>query len=314
MDRYLTLEIVRITEMAALYANRYMGRGDEIQAYMSASSAMLKVLNSIHADMSIIIGSDIEESGLADGVRIKNAAAPEIDIALKPLDGKTTCAKGGHNSVSVITFGDKGSFMPAAAGLMTKIAVGPDVKGIIDIDQPPSVNIKRVARAKNKYIEDITVCVLDRDYNRSVVEQIRKTGARIVFIQGGDISGVISAAMPDNRVDLLIGTGGRKEGVIAAAALKCLGGDMQARYVYNPNDEKSGKAASIDYEKIYTISDLVPGNETMVAITGVTDGVLLDGVRYMSGGAETSSIVFRQKTHTIRLIKAMHRFDSKPVF
>lgn len=312
MDRYLTLGIVRITEMAALYASRYMGRGDETQAYASASNAMRQTLASIHGDINIVIGGDDAE--LASGTRITTASEPKIDVALKPLDGKTTCARGGHNAAAVTAVGDAGAFMPTDPGLMTKIAVGPDLKGIIDIDLPPSVNIKRVARARKKYIEDVTVCVLDREYNMQTVDYVRETGARIVFIRGGDISGVVSAAMPDNQIDLFIGTGGRREGVLAAAALKCIGGDMQARYVYQADDEHSNAMANVDYNKIYTISDLVPGTETVVAITGVTDGVLLKGVRYVSGGAETSSVVFRQKTHTIRQIQAIHRFDSKPGF
>ncbi len=204
--------------------------------------------------------------------------------------------------------------MPTRSGYMMKIAVGPEAKGVIDIDQSPSINIKRVARAKGRYIEDITVCVLDREVNREIVEEIRQTGARIVFIRDGDISGVISAAMSENPIDILIGVGGRKEGVLAAAALKCLGGDMQARYIRNEQDAGFPGMEDFNYGRIYGISDLVPGNEIMVAVTGVTDGVLLPGVRYFSGGAETSSIVFRQKTQTIRQIRATHKFDFRPEF
>jgi fructose-1,6-bisphosphatase II len=291
-----------------------MGRGNEDMAYLSASDAMVKVFNGMNADMRIVIGADTDESHLADGTRIGDENGPHIDVAVKPLDGKMTCARGGHNAVSVVAVGDEGSFMPTVSGYMMKIAVGPDAKGIIDIDQPASINIKRVARAKGKYIEDITVCVLDREINRPIVEEIRKTGARIVFIRDGDISGVISSAMSDNPIDILIGVGGRKEGILAAAALKCLGGDMQARYIRKEGNGDSSAMAHVDYDKIYTISDMARGNEIMVAITGVTDGVLLPGVRYFSGGAETSSIVFRQKTRTVRQIKTTHHFDFKPGF
>jgi fructose-1,6-bisphosphatase II len=305
------METVRLTEFAALYASRHMGRGNEDLAYLSAEGAMLKGFNSIQASMRIAIGSDVQGSALPDGATIGTDTETKIDVAVKALDGKMTCARGGHNAASVVAVDTPGAFMPTSPGLMMKLAVGPEGRGMIDIDLPPAINIKRIARAKNKYIEDITVCVLDRDYNHSFVSQIRETGARIVFIRDGDISGAISAAMPNNQIDLLIGIGGRKEGVLAAAAIKCLGGDMQARYISREEDNDS---SDVDYNKIYSISDLVKGNETVVAITGVTDGVLLKGVRYISGGAETSSLVLRQKTHTIREIKAHHQFDFKPGF
>lgn len=311
MDRYLTIDTVHITEVAALYASRHTGRGNADLAYRSASGAMLKVFEGTQADMHIAIGSDMER-GLASGMRIGAGLEPRIDVAIKALDGKITCARGGHNATSIVAVGETGSFLSTDSGYMMKIAVGPEVKGVIDIDLPPTINIKRVARAQNKYIEDITVCILDREYNQPLVSQIRETGARIVFIRDGDISGVISTAMPGNAIDIFIGTGGRKEGILAAAALKCLGGDMQARFLYQAEDEDSKNMTGMDYNKIYTISDLVRGHETMVSITGVTDGVLLSGVHYLSGGAETYSIVLQQKTRTIRQIKALHQFDYNP--
>ncbi|PKL41169.1 MAG: fructose-bisphosphatase class II [Spirochaetae bacterium HGW-Spirochaetae-1] len=316
MDRYLTLEAVRLTEMAALHASRFMGRGDEDITYFSASEAMVNLLNTMNVDVDIVIGSDSQESKLMDGTVFGPGNGAKIDVAVKPLDGKMTCARGGHNAISIIAVGNPGSFMRTPSGHMMKIAVGPDAKGKIDIDQTPEINIKRVARAKGKYIEDMTVCVLDREVNSNMVEEIRQTGARIKFIRDGDISGAISAAITDNPIDLLIGVGGAKEGVLAAAALKCLGGDMQARYIHDDRRQSRGNAddSHIDYEKIYSISDLVRGSEIMVAATGVTDGVLLAGVRYFSGGAETSSIVMRQKTHTVRHINAVHHFDFKPIF
>ena len=288
-----------------------MGRGNADAAYLSASDAMFKAFQNQRADMYITIGSDMEKR-LASGTQICPEPAPRMDLAIKALDGKITCARGGHNATSIVAVGETGSFLATDIGYMMKIAVGPEVKDMLDIDLPPSINIKRVARAKNKYIEDTTVCVLDREYNQPLVQQIRETGARIVFIRDGDISGVISTAMPGNPIDILIGMGGRKEGVLAAAALKCLGGDMLARYVYRKEDEESENMAGIDYKKTYTISDLVRGQDTIVSITGVTDGVLLPGVHYISGGAETSSIVLQQKTRTIREIKALHQFDYNP--
>ena len=311
MDRYFSA--ARLTELAALYASRHMGRGNENAAYLSAEEAMLKAFALTEAGMRIAIGSNMEGSLLVDGIKV-GSGEPEVDVAVKPLDGKMSCARGGHNATSFLATDSIGSFMPTNAGLMMKIAVGSEGKGMIDIDLPPAINIKRIARAKNRYIEDITVCVLDRDYNKPFISQIHETGARIVFIRDGDISGAISAAMPGNQIDLLIGIGGRKEGVLAAAAIRCLGGDMQARYIYREEDKDSDNMTGVDYNKIYSMSDMVRGNETMVAITGVTDGVLLNGVRYVSGGAETSSLVLRQKTHTIREIKAHHKFDFKPGF
>ena len=311
MDKYLSA--VRLTELAALYASRHMGRGNENAAYLSAEEAMLRAFALAEVNMRIAIGSDMDGSRLVEGIRLGSLQnEPEADIAVKALDGKMSCARGGHNAASVLAIGSIGAFMPTDAGSMIKITVGQEGKGMIDIDLPPSINIKRIARAKNKYIEDITVCVLDREYNRSFVSQIHETGARIVFIRDGDISGAVSAAMPGNQIDLFIGIGGRKEGVLAAAAVRCLGGDMQARYIFREEDKDSDNMAGVDYNNIYNINDIVNGSEIMVAITGVTDGVLLKGVRYVSGGAETSSLVLRQKTHTIREIKAHHKFDFKP--
>jgi fructose-1,6-bisphosphatase II len=200
--------------------------------------------------------------------------------------------------------------------LMNKIAVGPEAKGVVDIDQPPDVNIKRVARAKGKYIEDITVCVLDREMNHQLIEDIRKCGARIKFITDGDISGVIATAVENSSIDIFMGIGGAKEAVISAAGLKCLGGDMQAKMYYNDYFEKSvaENLGRGNPDKIYKIKDLVKTDDILIAISGVTDGVLLPGVQYFKGGAKTNSIVIRQQTHTIRFINAVHQFDYKPIF
>jgi len=316
MDRHLTLEAVRLTELAALYASRYMGKGDEDITYLSASEAMANILNTMDVNVEIINGADESESKLCDGAFLGDPQGPKVEVTVKPLDGKMTCARGGHNAISVIAIGGQGSFMKSSHGYMEKIAVGPDARGIVDIDQTPEINIKRVARAKGKYIEDITVCVLDREVNNGLVEEIRKTGARIKYIRDGDISGIISTAIQDNPIDILMGVGGAKEGILAAAALKCLGGDMQARYVHKTRKDRKSveNSEETDPGKIYGISDLVQGDNIMVAATGVTDGVLLPGVRYFSGGAETDSIVIRKKTHTLRHINAMHQFDFKPVF
>jgi fructose-1,6-bisphosphatase II len=316
MDRHLTLEAVRLTESAAIYASRFMGKGDENEPFESATNAMLKVFSTIAIDGEIVVGSKNPLNKLHDGSIVGNQNGLKVDIAVKPLEGKRTCAWGGHNSISIAAIGPKGTFLRTPPLYMNKIAVGPEAKGVIDINQTPEINIKRVARAKGKYIEDMTVCVLDREVNQELVKNIRKTGARIKFISDGDISGAISTAMGDNLIDIMMGIGGAKEGVIAAAALKCLGGDIHGQIFYSDKKEKelAAQLGNGDCDKIYTLTDLIMNNDVLVSATGVTDGVLLKGVRYIQGGAETHSIILRQKTHTLRFVTAIHHFDFKPIF
>ena len=199
---------------------------------------------------------------------------------------------------------------------MEKIAVGSNVKGIVDITEEPEINIKRVARAKKKYIEDVTVCVLDRPRHSDLIEKIRSVGARIILISDGDISGAIAAAMDDSPIDILMGTGRSMEGVLAAAAIKCLGGDIHARLVYKDDNEKkiAEQNGIKDTGKVFSMNDLIPGKDLMFSATGITDGEFLKGVRFISGGAKTHSIVMRSKTHTVRFITAMHQFDYKPMY
>jgi fructose-1,6-bisphosphatase II len=312
----ITLEAVRSTEAAALYAARYMGKGDELTPYKSAAEAMFSVLSTMSIKARVVVGGKDDGCPLRDGTVLGAESDHELDLALKAIDGKRTCARGGHNAISIIAVGDPGAFMEVPKVKMTKIAVGPEAKGVVDINQPVEINIKRVARAKGKYIDDITVCVLDRPHNEPLIDDIRKTGAKIKFIPDGDVSGAISAALKDSSVDILLGIGGAKEGVLAAAALKCLGGDIQTKYVFlNEEERRLGEEAGItDLEKVYSISDMVKGSDLVVSATGITDGVMFKGVRYFPGGAETSSIVMRQKTHTLRMVNAIHRFDYKPVF
>jgi fructose-1,6-bisphosphatase II len=317
MDRNLALEVVRVTEAAALYASRHMGRGDETMASQSAVEAMARVFTSVAIDGTIIISSVSQSEGpLSRGASVGNKTGTPVEVALDPLDGKTTCASGGQNAISAIAIGEKGAFFNAPPIYMEKIAVGGDVKGVIDITQPPEINIKRVARAKNKYTEDLTICMLDRDRHRDLVQTIRKTGARIKLIRDGDISGAIAASMEDKSIDILMGVGGALEGVLAAAALKCVGGDIQARFVYrNDNDrELVRNSGENDLDRIYSINDLAVGNNIMFSATGVTDGELLPGVRFFAGGAETHSIIMRSKTRTVRFINARHYFDFKPIY
>jgi len=317
MDRNLALEAVRVTEAAALFASRHMGRGDPETANDAAIDAMLNVFSSVSIKGSIIIGAEGEKNKmLMRGNDVGNKTGSDADVGVAPLDGKITCASGGQNAIAAIAIGEKDSFLHAPPIYMEKIAVGREALGVIDITQPPEINIKRVARAKSKYIEDITVCVLDRPRHQKLIEQIRKTGTRIKTITDGDISGAIAAARGNSSIDILMGIGGAKEGILAAAAIKCLGGDIQARFVYNNEDdkEKVRQMGEQDLEKIYTLSDLISGKDVMFSATGITDGELLPGVRFFSGGAETYSIVMRSMTMTQRTITALHHFDYKPIY
>lgn len=314
MERNLALEVVRVTEAAALFASRYVGRGDAEGASESAIDAMEKVFSSVSIDGRVVIGKrDIE---MANYTEFGNKNGPEVDIVIDPLDGRMTCARGGQNSISAVGLGERDAFFIPPTLYMEKIAVGADTKGIVDITESPEINIKRVARAKNKYIEDVTVCVLDRPRHKDLIANLRSVGARIVLITDGDISGAIAAAMEDRPIDILMGIGGAMEGVLAAAAIKCLGGDFQAKLIYKDDDEISTarEMGITDPEKIYMISDLIPGKNVMFSATGVTDGEFLKGVRFHSGGAKTDSIVMRSRTHTVRYITAIHQFDYKPMY
>jgi fructose-1,6-bisphosphatase II len=315
MDRNLALELVRVTEASALYASRHMGRGNEELVNRSAIEAMVKVFSSVSVKGRIVISPDSDER-LKRGKEIGTGGGVGVDIVLDPLEGKTTCANGGQNAIAAIAIGEPGAFLEVPPIYMEKIAVGPEAKGAIDITQSPQVNIKRIARAMGKYIEDVTVCVLDRERHRELISCIRETGARIKLIQDGDISGAVAAGMKERPIDVLMGVGGAMHGVLAAAAIKCLGGDMQARFVFLNNEEKNlvSRMGIEDPERIFYLNDLVKGANIMFSATGVTDGELLSGVRYFSGGAFTTSIVMRSKTHTIRYITAEHRFDYKPMY
>ncbi|MFH0974943.1 MAG: class II fructose-bisphosphatase [Spirochaetota bacterium] len=317
MERNLALEGVRITEASALFASRYVGRGDADKAFGSAIEAMVKVFSSVSVDGKVVIGkSDAVNMRLTANSELGNKNGPEVDIVVDPLDGKTTCARGGQNSISAVAMGEKGAFFIPPTLYMEKIAVGGDVKGIVDITESPEINIKRVARAKKKYIEDVTVCVLDRPRHTELIERIRTVGARIILITDGDISGAVAAAMEDRPIDILMGTGRSMEGVLAAAAIKCLGGDIQAKLIFKNDEERefAHKSGFNDLNKVLMLSDLIPGKDLMFSATGITDGEFLKGVRFVSGGAVTDSIVMRSKTHTIRFITANHQFDYKPMY
>lgn len=318
MDRNLALEFVRITEAAALACARYIGGGDEKAADKAAVDAMRKAFDSVQIDGTVVIGEGERDEApmlyIGEKVGRRSGDAPAIDIALDPLEGTTICAKGGVGSISVIAVAEQGNFLHAPDTYMEKIACGPAAKGTIDIDASPTENIKRVAKALGKAVEDVTVVILDRPRHEDLIHEVRKSGARIFLIGDGDVSAAIAAAWPDSGIDLLIGTGGAPEGVIAAAALQCLGGDFQGRLKFRHEEEKARaqKMGVTDFAKKYSIDELAKGN-VMFCATGITDGPLLKGIKSLPGGrARTHSIVMRSETGTIRTIEAQHTLNKKP--
>ncbi len=303
MDRNLALEAVRVTEAAALSASRLMGRGDEKAADQAAVDAMRHALNALTID-----GTVVEKVGTGTG--------PRIDIALDPLEGTTITAKGGPNALAVIAMAEAGGFLNAPDVYMDKIAVGAGLpEGIIDLDDKPAKNLKNVATAKQVDVADLVVCILDRPRHTELIAKVREAGARIMLIGDGDVSGVIATSRPDSGVDLYVGSGGAPEGVLAAAALRCIGGQMQGRLIFR-NDNEKGRAARIgikDFNRKYGLLDLAKG-DVMFAATGVTSGTMLQGVRRIPGGAVTHSMVMRSKSGTVRIIEAQHNFTRKTGF
>ena len=317
MDRNLALELVRVTEAAALACGRWVGKGDKNAADGAATEAMRRTLDSIGIHGTVVIGEgEMDEAPmLYIGEKVGNGSEPEVDIAVDPLEGTTICAKGTTGAITTIAMATKGGFLHAPDMYMDKIAVGPQARGTIDITASPSENLKRVADAKSCYIQDLTVVILDRPRHEKMINEVRQAGARIHLISDGDVAPAIAATVIGSGVDMMLGIGGAPEGVLAAAALKCMGGDMQGRLVFlNPEEKVRAKAMGIDdFDRIYTAEDMARG-DVFFAATGVTNGELLNGVRYFSGGAETHSIVMRSKSRTVRFIKAQHQFDFKPVY
>ena len=317
MDRNLALELVRVTEAAALAAARMVGKGDEKAADKEAVDAMRKTLNSMPFKGTVVIGEGERDEApmLFIGEEVGSAESPEVDIALDPLEGTTICANGLTNAISVIAVGEKGNFLHAPDTYMEKLAVGPKAKGAINLEKGWTWNLNEIARAKGCYVEDLTVVILDRPRHEKLIKEVRDSGARINLIGDGDVSGAIATCREDTGVDVLMGTGGAPEGVIAAAALKCLGGDMQGRLVpRNENEIKRIKAMGLsDCTKILQLDELAKG-DVMFAATGVTWGPFLNGVRFFPKGATTESVVMRSKSGTVRFIKASHYFDRKPKY
>jgi fructose-1,6-bisphosphatase II / sedoheptulose-1,7-bisphosphatase len=315
MDRNLALEVVRVTEAAALSASRLMGRGDERQADQAAVDAMRQALNSLAIDGEVVIGEGERDEApmLYIGEKVGTGEGPEIDIALDPLEGTTITAKGGPNALAVVAMANKGGFLKAPDVYMDKIAVGgglPD--DLVDIDATPQHNLKSLALAKRAEVSDLVVCVLDRPRHAELIARVREAGARIMLISDGDVSGVIATAQPDSGVDMYLGSGGAPEGVLAAAALRCIGGQMQGRLIFRNDDERqrAHRHGVTDLARVYTLEQMASG-DVMFAATGVTTGPMLRGVRRYAHGAVTHSIVMRSKSGTVRTIEAVHNFQRK---
>jgi fructose-1,6-bisphosphatase II / sedoheptulose-1,7-bisphosphatase len=315
MDRNLALEAVRVTEEAALAAARLMGRGDEKAADQAAVDAMRSALNSLAIDGTVVIGEGERDEApmLYIGEKVGTGQGPKIDIALDPLEGTTITAKGGMNALAVIAMADQGGFLNAPDVYMDKIAVGAGLpEGLVDLDATPAENLAALAKAKDAGVSDLVVCILDRPRHAELIQAVRAAGARIMLISDGDVSGVIATSRPDSGVDIYMGSGGAPEGVLAAAALRCIGGQMQGRLLFRNNDERARaeRWGIKDLDRKYALLDLASG-DVMFAATGVTDGSMLDGVRRIHGGATTQSIVMRSKSGTVRIIEATHDFSRK---
>ncbi|MDC0986783.1 class II fructose-bisphosphatase [Alphaproteobacteria bacterium] len=318
MERNLAMEAVRVTEAAALAASKWMGRGDEKAADQAAVDAMRQALNSLSIEGVVVIGEGERDEApmLYIGEEVGKGNGPAVDIALDPLEGTTLTAKGGTNALAVIAMADKGGFLNAPDVYMDKIAVGgglPD--GVVDIDKTPLENLKSLSDAKGKKVEDMLVCILDRPRHADLIRDVRDSGARIMLISDGDVSGVIATSSGDSGVDMYVGSGGAPEGVLAAAALRCIGGQMQARLIFRNDDERARAARwnITDLDRKYGLFDLASGN-VMFAATGVTDGAMVRGVRRTATGAFTESIVMRSKSGTVRKISAEHDFTKKTGF
>ncbi|MGZ3771483.1 MAG: class II fructose-bisphosphatase [Bdellovibrio sp.] len=320
MDRNLALEFVRVTEAAALASARWVGRGEEKPADAAAVDAMRKAFDVIRMNGTVVIGEGERDEApmlyIGEKVGLKGDDSPFLDIALDPLEGTTICATGGPGSISVIAVAEHGKFLHAPDTYMDKIACGPAARGRIDIDKSATENIHAVADALRKPISDITVVILNRPRHEKLIAEVRMTGARINLIGDGDVSAAVASSWPDSGIDLLLGIGGAPEGVISAAAMQCMGGDFQGRLKFR-NDEEILRAKRMglsDPTKKFTIDELANGSVMFIA-TGVTDGALLKGVRFMSEGrAKTHSIVMRSATGTIRTIEAEHILNRKPSY
>jgi fructose-1,6-bisphosphatase II len=313
-DRNLALELVRVTEAAAMAGGRWVGRGEKDKADGAAVDAMRLMIDSVDMDGIVVIGEGEKDEApmLYNGEKVGNGEGPPVDVAVDPIDGTTLTAKGMANALSVIAVAERGTmFDPGAAVYMDKLAVGPEAADAIDIDAGPAENVRRVAKAKGIRPEDVSVVILERDRHADLVAGVREAGARVMFITDGDVAGAIVAAAPERRgADLLMGIGGTPEGVVAATALKCMGGAMQGK-LYPRNDEERQALVNggYDLDRVLTVDDLVSGEDVFFAATGVTHGALLQGVKYRGDLIITHSMVMRGRSGTVRYIEAHHQVE-----
>ena len=312
-DRNLALDLVRVTEAAALAAGRWVGRGDKIAADQAAVDAMRLVLNTIEMDGIIVIGEGEKDEApmLFNSERLGTGEAPEVDIAVDPIDGTRLTSLGGQGAIAVVALAERNSmYAPGSLVYMNKIATGPDACEHIDIDAPVETNLQAVARAKGRDVRDLVVIILDRPRHARLIEEVRATGARIRLIGDGDVSAAVSTCLPDSGIDVLMGIGGSPEAVISAAALKCMGGAIQCKlWARDDTDRAYASEHNLSLDQMLTNDDLVSGDNIFFAATGITGGDILEGVQYFGGGARTDSVVMRSKSGTIRRIKATHRWD-----
>ena len=305
-SRNLALELVRVTETAAIAASKWVGRGDKDGADQAAVDAMRKMISTVSMQGTVVIGEGEKDDApmLFNGELVGDGTGLAVDVAVDPVDGTTLTAKGMANAISVIALAERGAmFDPSAVFYMEKLVTGPEAAGVIDITAPVKVNLQKVAKAKHVDISSLTVVVLDRPRHDQLVKDIREAGARIKFITDGDVAGAVEAARSNTGIDLLMGIGGTPEGIISACAMKCLGGEIQGRLMPRSDDERErAKAQGLDLNRIFTTNDLVKGDDVFFAATGITDGELLRGVRYGENYFTTQSIVMRGKTKTVRVI------------
>ena len=309
-SRNLALELVRVTETAAIAASRWIGRGEKNLADQEAVDAMRRMIGTVAMNGIVVIGEGEKDNApmLYNGEKVGDGSGPACDVALDPIDGTTLTAKGMNNAISVIAVSERGSmFDPSAVFYMEKLVAGPESADVVDITAPAKVNLKAVAKAKHMSVSELTVVVLDRPRHDELVRDIREAGARIKFITDGDVAGAVMAARAGTGIDLLMGIGGTPEGIIAACAMKCLGGVIQGRLKPRSEEERErAQAANLDLNQVLTTNDLVSGNDVFFAATGITDGELLKGVRFAPKGITSNSIVMRSRSQTIRLIESEH--------
>lgn len=312
-DRNLAMELVRVTESAAMAAGRWVGRGDKNSGDAAAVDAMRKLIGTVSMRGTVVIGEGEKDEApmLFNGEEVGNGDGPQCDVAVDPIDGTTLMSKGMPNALAVLAVAERGAmFDPSAVFYMEKLAVGPEAADVIDISAPVAENISRVAKAKRIDISDVTVCILDRPRHESLVSEVRSAGARIQFISDGDVAGAIAAARPGSGVDMLMGIGGTPEGIIAACALKCLDGELQARlWPKDDAEREKARAAGHDVDRVLSTSDLVRGDNVFFCATGITDGALVRGVHYRANRCSTQSIVMRSKSGTVREIDGLHKIS-----